>query len=94
MIDFITQVGALALSAIAAWVVMHPRIHEGIVTRLGLACFSVGMLVAGTGACTGRVMATIVLGLLLTVLGVAWRLWRDPVAREAAAHVSGYGSLT
>ena len=94
MIDFITQGGALVLSALAAWVVMHPRIHEGFIARVGLACFSIGMMVAGTDGCSKRVLSVIVLGLLLAVAGTAWRLWRDPGAREAAAHGSGYGSLT
>ncbi len=94
MIDIITSAGAFVLSLLAAWVVMHPRIHEGFLTRLGLACFSVAMFAAGSGTCTKRTLSAVVLGLLLTIVGVAWRLWRDPGAREAAAHVSGYGSLT
>ena len=91
--SFLTQLGALALCALSAWVVMHPRIHEGFITRLGLICFSIGMLLIAAGG-GPRATAAVVLGLLLAVVGVAWRLWRDPAAREAAAHVSGYGSLT
>jgi hypothetical protein len=92
--SFLTQLGALALCALSAWVVMHPRIHEGLVTRLGLICFSIGMLLTAAGGGDHRAIAAVVLGLLLAVAGVSWRLWRDPAAREAAAHVSGYGSLT
>lgn len=102
---FFVLAGALAALVLAGWVIMDPRIHEGLVIKLGLITLSVGafallqhvpslMSTAPTEAAPLlRAMAACSVGVLTVSGGLLWRLWRYPAARQAARLVSGWTPL-
>ena len=96
---------AFAALVLAGWVIMDPRIHEGLVIKLGLITLSVGAfaLLQHVPALTDagsteaapllRAMAACSVGVLTAGGGLLWRLWRYPKARQAARLVSGWTPL-
>ena len=96
---------AFAALVLAGWVIMDPRIHEGLVIKLGLITLSVGAfaLLQHVPALTDagsteaapllRARAACSVGVLTAGGGLLWRLWRYPKARQAARLVSGWTPL-
>lgn len=71
------------LAACVGWVVLDPRIHEGLVVRLGLVCMALGFAAMAATLATavdaeglrvvGRAAALVHLGLVVSVVGFVWR---------------------
>lgn len=102
---FLVLAGSMAALVLAGWVIMDPRIHEGLVIKLGLITLSVGafallqhvpslMSTAPTEVAPMlRALAACSAGVLTAGGGLLWRLWRYPEARQAARLVSGWAPL-
>jgi len=62
--------------------IMHPRVHEGLVAKLGLSSMALGFFGIAAMSWTGdwvaipRALAVVHLGLVVVVLGYALRLRR------------------
>jgi hypothetical protein len=94
---------------VAAVIIMHPRIHEGLVIKAGLITLALGSFalvnhVLGLGT-AGRValevearplvnaVAACSGGVVLIIGGLLWRLWSSPIARGALRLASGWTPL-
>ena len=96
---------ALLCLAGASVVILHPRIHEGLLIKLGLILLSVGAIglaahvthagdhIDADDLAMLRAMALCCTGLLVILAGLAWRIWRCPAARAAARQASGWAEL-
>lgn len=97
--------GAFLALVLAGWVIMDPRIHEGLVIKLGLITLAAGAFAllqhvpalsssaATEAAPLLRALAACSAGVLTVSGGLLWRLWRYPEARQAARLVSGWTPL-
>ncbi len=81
-------------------VIMHPRIHEGLILRVGLVLLSIGSFALAVNLATStevqplRHALALCLGGVVTIgLGIARRLYADPHMRDLAQRVSGWGDL-
>jgi hypothetical protein len=83
-------------------VIMHPRIHEGLILRLGLVLLSLGSFALGINLATSidlqpqpllHAIGFCLAGAVIVGLGIARRLYADPHMRELAQRVSGWGDL-
>lgn len=92
---------ACALICVACGVViMHPRIHEGLILRVGLVLLSIGSFALAVNLATStevqplrHALALCLGGVVVIGLGIARRLYADPHMRGLAQRVSGWGDL-
>jgi len=93
----------VVLMCAVAWIVVTPHIHEGLVIKCGLIMLALGLFglavqipllqpLPGVAALL-RAMAICCAGLLATVTGLAWRIYRQPQARDAVRVMSGWTPL-
>lgn len=97
MNGIISAMGVLALS----WVVMHPKIHEGLVIKLGLVAMIFSLAATATLTLTGtedwtalwRAGFVLRLGLFVAGCGVIYRAygsrWRDQAPKRRASDWAG-----
>ena len=105
---FIIGCVACLCIVIASVVIMHPRIHEGLLIKAGLITLAVGSFalinhvtdLAGAPAMLGaevrplvRAVAACSGGVVMVLSGLIWRIWSSPVARGAALMVTGWAGL-
>ncbi len=94
---------AAGMCLLAGWVIVHPRIHEGVVTKVGLIVLACGAF--GVAALVPKLadvpevrplLNAITLGNVgasIAWVGVAWRVWSAPEAREVFKRVTGWPEL-
>lgn len=81
-------------------VIMHPKIHEGLILRVGLVLLSLGSFALAVNMAASNeanplrhALALCLGGVVIIGLGIARRLYTDPHMRELAQRVSGWGDL-
>lgn len=76
--------------------IMHPRVHEGLVAKLGLSCMALGFFGVAVMSWTGdwvalpRALVVVHLGLVVVVLGYVLRMRR---AGHPLRRVTDFGDL-
>lgn len=103
LIILINTAAAAGLCAICGYVIVHPRIHEGVVVKLGLIMLALGAF--GVCASVPR-MADVPelrpllhaltlgnVGVSVAAAGIAWRIWHAPAARETWRRLTGWPEL-
>lgn len=96
---------AMLCLLVAALIIMHPRIHEGLFIKVGLITLAVGAF-AVVAHVPGlrpdlepellallRGMALCSAGVLIVGAGLIWRVWRHPGARYIVRAASGWAPL-
>lgn len=109
MLDAAVIIIVMAIAALAvattAWLVMHPRVHDGITIKVGLiviavGCYALAWHIADLDAARAALVAPVVratacigAGMVVVAGGIAWRLWRLPDVRAAVLSASGWTAL-
>jgi hypothetical protein len=101
---FVASVAMLCL-VVAAVVIMHPRIHEGLMIKTGLITLAIGSfsVLAHVPGLRPDITAELLpllrsltlcsAGILIVGGGLAWRVWHYPGAREIVRAASGWTPL-
>jgi hypothetical protein len=106
MVDIIVWLNtacAAGMCLLAGWVIVHPRIHEGVVTKVGLivlACGAFGVAALIPRLCDVPEVKPLLnaitlgnVGVTIAAGGVAWRIWHAPEARQAFRRMTGWPDL-
>lgn len=103
VIVFINVAFSAALCMAVGAIIVAPKIHEGPVVKVGLILLCVGLFgvamqiprLADDAAVRPLLNAITIgnVGLTLSAVGVAWRVWHAPEARKAMRNVTGWPDL-
>lgn len=102
IIIFLVGSGAMLCLLAASIIIVHPRIHEGLLIKLGLITLSLGsfallnhlhVLDHVDDRPLGYALASCSAGMLMVIGGAAWRILRCPESREVIKVASGWAEL-
>lgn len=102
IITFFIGAAAMLATLASAIIIVHPRIHEGLLIKLGLITLSLGgfalvnhlhVLEHVDDRPLGYALASCSAGMLMVIGGAAWRILRCPQGREVIKVASGWAEL-